>query len=52
MLHGALRNGIRLEGIRESPVGMIISQLSGTVLSHNSDVASSGHFQGLADSDQ
>jgi hypothetical protein len=47
MLHGALRNGIRLKGIRESPEGMMIIQVLGTVILHNTDVASSGHFQGM-----
>ena len=36
-----------MEGIRKSLEGMMIIQLSGTVPLHNSDVASSGHLQGM-----
>lgn len=39
--------GIRLEGIRESPEVMMVIQFSGTVPLHNSDVVSSGYLQGM-----
>jgi len=44
--------GIRLEGIRESPEVMMVIQFSGTVPLHNSDVVSSGYLQGLANTNQ